>query len=238
MNLAIAQLNANQLSESLQNVQEIIAVKPTFTEAYYVMSKIYQKLAESASAIAAAEKAVSLLKRGHCLEVKVIELFTTLYDAYVMQPPDHFGGMRSIEQILSLYPHNLAQLFNYFHIKNYISSLQGLLPLKRHAIEELLAEKETIAEEARRGVIPPLVPIRSSVMVNMDVQTEVNKLFGLYLRSMFKSEYKHAQVRNRKLRDVLRVGLLSADVFYNHPMMHLMRGAFKLMRVGCKNGME
>ena len=135
MNLAVAQLNANQLSESLQNVQEIIAVKPTFTEAYYVMSKVYQKLDESASAIAAAEKAVSLLKRGHCLEVKVIELFTTLYDAYVMQPPDHFGGMRSIEQILSLYPHNLAQLFNYFHIKNYISSLQGLLPLKRHAIE-------------------------------------------------------------------------------------------------------
>ena len=231
MNLAVAQLNANQLSESLQNVQEIIAVKPTFTEAYYVMSKVYQKLGESASAIAAAEKAVSLLKRGHCLEVKVIELFTTLYDAYVMQPPDHFGGMRSIEQILSLYPHNLAQLFNYFHIKNYISSLQGLLP-------ELLAEKEAIAEEARHGVIPPLVPIRSSVMVNMDVQTEVNELFGLYLRSLFKSEYKHAQVRNRKLRDVLRVGLLSADVFYNHPMMHLMRGAFKLIRVGFEKGVE
>lgn len=232
MNTAIAQLNANQLSESLQNVQEVLAVNPSFTEAYYVMSKAYQKLGESAAAIAAAEKATSLFKRGYCLEVKAIELFTTLYDAYVMQPPDHFGGMRSIEQLLSLYPHNLAQLFNYFHIKNYISSLKGLLPLKRRAVEELLSERETIAENARHRVIPPLVPIRASVMVNMDVQTEVNQLFGLYLRSLFKSEYKHAQVRNRKLRDVLRVGLLSADVFYNHPMMHLMRGAFKLIQVG------
>lgn len=36
---------------------------------------------------------------------------------------------------------------------------------------------------------------------------------------------------DRPIREVLRVGILSGDLYYNHPMMHLMRTAFQYIKV-------
>ena len=94
---------------------------------------------------------------------------------------------------------------------------------------------------ARTGVMPPLAPIRASVFAPMEEQTKVNHMFGEYIYARDKFKYQHAPVKggsphtssslDRVHRDVLRVGLVSGDVYYNHPMMHLMRTAFRYLRV-------
>lgn len=204
------------------------------SEAYYIMAKDYIGLNDHATAVVAAEKAASLVKRGYRLELNIIDLFTTLYDAYVgCSPPNHNGGMRAEEQILALYPEDLHQMFGYLHIKQYISSLNGLLPLRRRALQALHDRHDFYEDACKKGSHPPLVPIRASVMVDLEKQTELNKLYRTYVLSQTKGKsFPQKKVSTRAVREVVRVGLLSGDTYYNHPMMHLMRHAFKLMRVG------
>ena len=230
---ALDNLNSAQYAKSLSDIQTVLAALPTMAEAYYIMAKDYIGLNDFATATVAAEKAASLIKRGYRLELNIIDLFTTLYDAYVgCSPPNHNGGMRAEEQILALYPDDLHQMFGYLHIKQCISSLNGLVPLRRRAIKALHDRHAFYEDACKKGSNPPLIPIRASVMVGMDEQTDVNKLYRTYVLSQTKGkQFSQKKVSARAVREQLRVGLLSGDIYYNHPMMHLMRHAFKLMRV-------
>ena len=230
---ALDNLNSAQYTKSLNDLQTVLAALPNMAEAYYIMAKDYIGLNDFATATIAAEKAASLIKRGYRLELNIIDLFTTLYDAYVgCSPPNHNGGMRAEEQILALYPDDLHQMFGYLHIKQYISSLNGLVPLRRRAIKALHDRHAFYEDACKKGSNPPLIPIRASVMVGMDEQTDVNKLYRTYVLSQTKGkQFSRKKVSARAVREQLRVGLLSGDMYYNHPMMHLMRHAFKLMRV-------
>ena len=220
----------------------MLATYPSMSECYYMMGRVYEKMEEHTTAILVIEKAVSLVKRGNRLEVNIIDLFTSLYDNYVaLSPPDHHGGMRALEQVVAMFPTNIKQLFNYYHIKQYISALKRLVPLKREALRAFDDQFDKYMAIARTGVMPPLAPIRASVFAPMEEQTKVNHMFGEYIYARDKFKYQHAPVKGGSLftsssldrvhRDVLRVGLVSGDVYYNHPMMHLMRTAFRYLRV-------
>ena len=232
-NTAVAELNSGQLDACLRHLQAVLMDYPSMSECYFIMGKAYIKMNDYAKAIIALEKAASLVKRGHRLEVDIIDLFTSLYDAYVgLIPPDHNYGIRMEEQMLSLYPSDLRQLFNYYHIKQYVSSLNGLVPLKRRSIRALSTQHNEYEQAAKNGMIPPLTPIRASVMVSMEEQNEVNSLYREYILSQTKSkQFKHKPVKNRISRAELRVGIVSGDMYFSHPMMHLMRRGFRFMRV-------
>lgn len=232
-NKAVAELNSGQLDACLRDLQSVLMDYPSMSECYFIMGKAYIKMNDLSKSIIALEKAASLVKRGYRLEVDIIDLFTSLYDAYVgLIPPDHNSGIRMEEQMLSLYPKDLRQLFNYYHIKQYTSSLNGLVPLKRRSIRSLSTQHAEYEEAAKNGLIPPLTPIRASVMVSMEEQNEVNSLYREYILSQTKSkQFHHRSVKDRIPRTELRVGIVSGDVYFNHPMMHLMRRAFRFMRV-------
>lgn len=232
----MTELNNGQLDAALRDVQSVLMDYPSMSECYFIMGKVYIKMNDYSKAVIALEKACSLVKRGYRLEVDIIDLFTTLYDSYVgLIPPDHNSGIRVEEQMLALYPSDLRQLFNYYHIKQYISSLNGLVPLKRRSMRALFKQHDEYEQAAKSGVIPPLTPIRASVMVSMEEQNEVNSLYRDYVLSQTKyAVFKHKRMKNRLRRDELRVGVMSGDVYFSHPMMHLMRRAFRFMRVGVK----
>lgn len=166
------------------------------TECYYMMGRVYEKMGDSPTAIRLLEKGASLMKRGNRLEVSVVDLFTALYDNYVnLSPPDHNGGMRALEQLLALYPRDLKQLFNYYHLKQYISSLKRLVPLKREALRAFDNQFDKYAKIAEGGGVPPLQPIRASVFASMEEQSKVNALYAKYVKGKDAFEYKHAPVR-------------------------------------------
>lgn len=166
------------------------------SECYYMMGSVYGRMGDAPTAIRLLEKSASLVKRGNRLEVNVVDLFTVLYDNYVgLSPPDHNGGMRALEQLLALYPRDLKQLFNYYHLKQYISSLKRLVPLKREAIRAFDNQFDKYAKIAEGGVIPPLQPIRASVFASMQEQSKVNMLYAKYVKGKDAFEYKHAPVK-------------------------------------------
>lgn len=182
-------MNNRQYDEAIKNVQTVISLQPDLTEGYYILGMTCNKIRDFGKSVPALERAAWLIKRGFRKEISVIDVFTALYDSYVnQQPPDHNNGMRVLEHLLLLYPNDLRQLFNYYHIKQYISSLNGLVPLKRHAVQKLLTQKEKYINIIKTGVLPPLTPIRASVMASLPFQTEVNSLYLEYAHKM--ADYK------------------------------------------------
>ena len=233
-NKAVAELNSGDYSACHRHLQEVLSTYPSMSECYYIMGKAFLKQSDASRSVVALEKAASLVKRGFRLEVQIIDLFTALYDAYVAQiPPDHNGGLRAEQQMLSLYPRDLRQLFSYYHIKQYTSSLDGLPALLRHSMQAFQKEEKNILIESDAGKLPPITPIRASVMASVSEQNEINAVYERYILARIKGETrKRTSIRSRDVRSVLRVGLLSGDVYFNHPMMHLMRRAFRYLHVG------
>ena len=190
-------MNARQYDEALKNLAFAVSSLPTLTEGYYIMGLTYIRIRDFPKAVASLERAGYLMKRGYRKEISVIDVFTAMYDSYVnQQPPDHNNGLRVLEQLLLLYPNNLRQLFNHYHIKQYISSLNNLLPLKRRAIEELHSQEEKYLKDINTGVLPPLTPIRASVFASMSLLTEVNKHYEIYSHILAEhKQYKHKPVK-------------------------------------------
>ena len=177
-------MNNMQYQESIKNLQFVIASQPELTEAYYILGSVYNRLRDFSKSVPLLERATWLIKRGYRKEISVIDVFTVMYDAYVnQQPPDHNNGLRVLEHLLLLYPNDLRQLFNYYHIKQYISSLNGLLPLKHRAMQELINQKDKYMMIAQTNVLPPLTPIRASVFASMPFLSEVNELYSVYAHS-------------------------------------------------------
>ena len=233
-NKAVSELNSGDYSSCHRHLQEVLSTYPSMSECYYIMGKAFLKQSDASRSVVALEKAASLVKRGFRLEVQIIDLFTALYDAYVAQiPPDHNGGLRAEQQMLSLYPGDLRQLFSYYHIKQYTSSLDGLPTLLRHSMQTFQKEEKNILRESDAGKLPPITPIRASVMASVSEQNEINAVYERYILARIKGETrKRTSIRSRDVRSVLRVGLVSGDVYFNHPMMHIMRRAFRYLRVG------
>ena len=237
-NKAVSELNSGDYSSCHRHLQEVLSTYPSMSECYYIMGKAFLKQSDASRSVVALEKAASLVKRGFRLEVQIIDLFTALYDAYVAHadlqiPPDHNGGLRAEQQMLSLYPGDLRQLFSYYHIKQYTSSLDGLPTLLRHSMQTFQKEEKNILRESDAGKLPPITPIRASVMASVSEQNEINAVYERYILARIKGETrKRTSIRSRDVRSVLRVGLVSGDVYFNHPMMHIMRRAFRYLRVG------
>ena len=188
-------------SGSLSLISQVLSSLPDLSEGYFILGKVYQKMNDFARSVTALEASLRLAKRGHRLELVVPDLLSALYDAYVgLSPPDHTGGMRTLEQTLALYPTDLQQLFSFYHIKQYISSLHGLVPLRRRAVDQLLLQKEKYMALARKGEIPPLTPIRASVMLSMEIQKEVNALYQEYILSSRASGIRHRAIRGKSSR--------------------------------------
>lgn len=190
-------MNNRQFDEAIKNLMFAINGHPDLTEGYYILGLTYTKLREFPKAIVALERACWLIKRGFRKEITVVDVFTAMYDAYVnQQPPDHNNGLRVLEHLLLLYPNDLRQLFNHYHIKQYISSLNNLVPLKRKAIEAMYSQKDKYLKKIQTGVLPPLTPIRASVFASMEFQSDVNKLYEVYAHanSNHKS-YQHKAVK-------------------------------------------
>lgn len=196
-NLGVSQMNARQYEEALKNLAFAINSLPNLTEGYYIMGLTYIRLRDFPKAVASLERAGYLMKRGYRKEISVIDVFTAMYDSYVnQQPPDHNNGLRVLEQLLLLYPNNLRQLFNHYHIKQYISSLNNLLPLKRRAVQELHTQEEKFLKDIHKGVLPPLTPIRASVFASMSLLSEVNKHYEIYSHILAEHKlYKHKAVK-------------------------------------------
>lgn len=198
-NKAVVQMNNRQYSESLKSIQFVISSKPDLTEGYYIMGITCNKIRDFEKSVPSLERAAWLIKRGYRKEISAIDVFTALYDSYVnQQPPDHNNGMRALEHLLFLYPNDLRQLFNYYHIKQYISALNGLVPLKRQAFMKLQSQKDKYITIAKEGILPPLTPIRASVMASLSLQSEVNALYEVYAHATAKNkQYKHPAVKGK-----------------------------------------